>query len=105
MPIMVATSTAEPSTFHAIDLSLVGRVPKIDQVVPPSLETKNGAWSAPKVPANICEELIELTAMLGSEFCAVSALSLAGIRSTARRRNGKLDVAVMDHSLSATPTA
>src|SRR5262249_20265366 len=68
---------------------------------PPSLETKNGAWPGGKLPAYICIGFTGLTPMLGSEFPAVSPLALAGIRSTARRRNGKLDVAVMDHSLSA----
>src|SRR5437016_5363608 len=64
----VATSTADPSTFHAIDLSLLKRVPKIDQVVPPLVEIKNGGTPSPKVPASICAGLTGLTAMLGSEF-------------------------------------
>jgi len=68
MPIMVATSAADPSTFHAIDLSLLKRVPKIDQVVPPSVEMKNGGRPSPKAPAIICAGLTGLTAMLGSEF-------------------------------------
>jgi hypothetical protein len=68
MPIMVATSTVDPSTFHAIDLSLLKRVPKIDQVVPPSVEMKNGGRPSPKVPAIISIGLIGLTPMLGSEF-------------------------------------
>src|SRR5689334_12168523 len=96
---IVVTSTADPSTFHAIDVSLCRKAPMIDQVAPPSVETKKGFWSgAPKLAAHICVGFIGLTPMLGSEFCAVSSLALAGIRSTARRRNGKLDVAVMDYS-------
>jgi hypothetical protein len=61
------------------------------------LETKNG-FGAPKLAAHICVGSIGSTPMLGSAFCAVSALALTGMRSTARRRNGKLDVAVMDYS-------
>jgi hypothetical protein len=65
------TSTADPSAFHAIDLSVCSSVPKIDHVAPASVETKNGL--APlllksKAPANICLGSTGLTAMLGSEF-------------------------------------
>src|SRR5438309_12107179 len=83
---IVVTSTADPSTFHAIDVSLCWKAPMIDQVAPPSLETKKGD-GAPKLAAHISVGFIGLTPMLGSEFCAVSALALAGIRSTARCRS------------------
>src|SRR5262245_58068636 len=49
----VATSTADPSTFHAIVVSLCTKAPMIDQVAPPSLETKKGL-GAPKLAAHIC---------------------------------------------------
>jgi hypothetical protein len=101
--IRVAISTADPSTFHAIVVSLCWKAPTIDQVTPPLSEKKNG-FGAPKLAAHICVGSIGSTPMLGSAFCAVSALALAGIRSTARRRNGKLDVAVMDHSFPLLPS-
>jgi hypothetical protein len=71
LPIKAATSTADPSGFHAIDLSSWSSVPKIDHVAPPSVETKNGL--APlllksKAPANICMGSTGLTAMLARSF-------------------------------------
>src|ERR1700730_17035624 len=96
--IRVAISTADPSTFQAIVVSLCWKAPTIDQVTPPLLETKNG-FGAPKLAAHICVGSIGSTPMLCSAFCAVSALALAGIRGTPRSKKGKLHVAVMNHSV------
>jgi len=38
--IRAATSTADPSAFHAIDLSSSWMMPKLDHVAPPSVEKK-----------------------------------------------------------------